>query len=236
MEVTNELRLAYMSTFLTEERKELFNKIADSRTNYITVAVEDVQKDHNSNAIIRSCDCFGVQTLHVINYQKSNKLANSIAKGAELWVDVEYHQSDEGDASLEAINALRAKGYKIVATTPHTNDCELPDFVLDEPIALFFGTEYEGLSQTVMDHADVFLKIPLHGFTESLNVSVSTAIILNDLTTRLQKSGGDFWKLSKEEMIKMKLNWCMTSIRRSDRILQLFEQNPEAYLHLFEQP
>lgn len=236
MEVTNEIRLEYMSTFLTDERKELFEKIAQNRTNYITVAVEDVQKDHNSNAIIRSCDCFGVQTLHVINYLKSNKLANSIAKGAELWVDVEYHQSTEGDASLEAIQALKAKGYKIVATTPHTNDCDLQDFQLDQPIALFFGTEHDGLSQTVLDNADAFLKIPLHGFTESLNVSVSTAIILNDLTTRLRASENIDWKLSKEEMINMKLNWCMTSIRRSDRILQLFEQNPEAYLHLFEQP
>ncbi len=206
--------LEYLEGFLTPGRKARFMDVLSRRTNFLTVAVEDVFQLHNTSAVMRSCEVFGVQQLHVIEQRFGKKIDKEIAMGAQKWVDIIRYDTVTG-----CIDALKEKGYRIIATTPHQDDCLLADFDLSTPAALFFGTEREGLSQEVIDRADGFLKIPMAGFTESLNISVSAAIILQDLTTRLRKSEVD-WRLSEAEIAVIRTNWARHSIKDIERIEQ----------------
>ncbi|WP_072763749.1 TrmH family RNA methyltransferase [Arenibacter nanhaiticus] len=205
--------LPYLEEFIMPERKSRFLEILQERTNYITVAIEDVFQLHNTSAVIRSCDIFGVQEAHVIESKYGKRLDEDIAMGAQKWVDVKRYAD-----TTSCIKTLKEKGYKIVATTPHQNDCLLDDFKFDGKIALFFGTERNGLSQEVIEEADEFLKIPMVGFTESLNISVSAAIILHALTKELKKSDID-WKLTEEEQYLKRVDWTKKSVRSIEDVL-----------------
>ncbi|CCB69618.1 Probable tRNA/rRNA methyltransferase [Flavobacterium branchiophilum FL-15] len=204
--------LAYLETFLTENRKENFLKILKNRTNHFTVAIEDVYQLHNTSAVMRSCEVFGVQELHVIEQRFGKSIDREIAMGAQKWVDIYKYESQQ-----TCIETLRNKGYQIIATTPHENDCLLEDFDISKPSALFFGTERAGLSEEIIKNADGFLKIPMVGFTESLNISVSAAIILQNLTSRLRKSTID-WQLNEAVLLEKRLNWTKNSIKDIKRI------------------
>ena len=106
---------------------------------------------------------------------------------------------------------VKKKGYQIIATTPHDNDCLLEDFDISKPSALCFGTERDGLSDEILKQADGFLKIPMVGFTESLNISVSAAIIIQNLTNRLRNTDIK-WQLSELEILEKRLLWAKNSI------------------------
>ncbi len=205
--------LSYLEEFISLERKERFLEILEKRTKYITVAIEDVFQMHNTSAVIRSCEIFGIQEAHVIEGRYGQRLDKNIAMGAEKWVDVYRY-----DNTKSCIERLRQKGYKIIATTPHTNDCLLDDYKIDGKIALFFGTERDGLSEEVMNQADGFLKIPMSGFTESLNISVSAAIILQNLTVQLKNTEVD-WRLTKDENLEKQLDWAKKTIKSIDDVL-----------------
>lgn len=204
--------LIYLEGFLTENRKARFLKVLSTRTNHFTVAMEDIFQLHNTSAVMRSCEVFGIQQLNVIEEKYGKSIDKEIAMGAQKWVDVNRFENIS-----DCITTLKGKGYQIIATTPHENDCMLDDFDISKPSALFFGTERDGLSQEVLDQADGFLKIPMVGFTESLNISVSAAIIIQNLMGRLHKSELD-WQLSEEEILEKRLAWARNSIKDIKRI------------------
>ena len=205
--------LTYLEGFLTEQRKVRFLQVLEQRTKFLTVAIEDVFQMHNASAVIRSCEAFGIQEAHVIEGKYGNQLDSEIAMGAEKWVDVHRYQTTQ-----DCIDHLKKEGYSVVATTPHTNDKFLEDFQLEGKTALFFGTERNGLSQEVLEQADAFLKIPMNGFTESLNISVAAAIMLQMLSSQLRK--GNFqWQLSEEEKVAKRLDWAKKTIKSIDDVL-----------------
>ena len=211
--------LSYLETFISEERKERFSSILKERTKFITVATEDVFQLHNTSALIRSCEVFGIQEAHVIENRFGSRLDKNIAMGAQQWVDVHRYKNSE-----ECVASLRQKGYSIIATTPHDDSCLLQDFELTKKTALFFGTEKEGLSPEILEEADGSLKIPMVGFTESLNVSVSAAIILQQLAAALRKSDLS-WQLSPEEILGKQLDWTKRSIKSIDKILERYKKD-----------
>ena len=212
--------LSYLEGFITEDRKSRFENVLTHRTKYITVAIEDVFQLHNTSAVVRSCEVFGVQEAHVIESRFGKRLDEKIAMGAQKWVDVHTYAS-----SVDCINGLKRKGYRIIATSPHNDSCLLDEFKFEGKTALFFGTEKEGLSKEVLKAADGYLKIPMVGFTESLNISVSAAIILQYLTTKLRKEKID-WQLTEEEKLEKYLDWAKKSIRSIDDILaRYYEKN-----------
>ncbi|HJR99341.1 MAG TPA: RNA methyltransferase [Flavobacterium sp.] len=211
--------LNYLETILTDNRKERFLEVLEKRTKHFTVAVEDVYQLHNTSAVMRSCEVFGVQELNVIEERFGKRIDKQIAMGAQKWVDINRH-----DSVMGCISSLKEQGYQIIATTPHEKDCTLEKFDITKPSAIFFGTEKEGLSEEVMQNADGFLKIPMVGFTESLNISVSAAIIIQDLTNRLRRSDID-WKLSEEEILEKRLDWTKKSIKDIKRIEERYYQN-----------
>ncbi|WP_282014605.1 TrmH family RNA methyltransferase [Marinifilum flexuosum] len=211
--------IQFLEEFATEKRKNLINENVDNRTRYITVALENIFQPQNASAVIRSCDCFGIQDLHVIENSNEYTLNPDVVMGSSKWVDLHrYNEKDEN--TLDTINSLKEKGYRIVATTPHTNDVLLPDFDLSKgKSAFFFGTELTGLSDVVMNHADEFVKIPMYGFTESFNISVSAALVLNHLATEVRRTGVN-WQLSEQESLELKLEWLKKSVKRGDELLE----------------
>lgn len=205
--------LEYLEDFISEERKDRFLEVLEKRTKYITVAIEDVFQLHNSSAVIRSCEIFGIQEAHVIEGRFGKRLDKNIAMGAEKWVDVHRYEN-----TLDCISTLRSHGYSIIATTPHEETCLLNDFSIDSKTALVFGTEKEGLSDEALREADGFLKIPMAGFTESFNISVSAAIILQNLTEKLKKTDVN-WQLNETEKLAKRLDWTKKSIKSIDAIM-----------------
>lgn len=211
--------LDYLEGFITEERKNKFKEILTRRTKHFTVATEDVYQMHNASAVVRSCDVFGVQEAHLIEGKFGKRLDRKIAMGAQKWVDVHRY-----DSSGECIRTLRNKGYQIIATTPHIDSCYLHDFDVSKPSAFFFGTELKGLSDEIIQNADGYLKIPMEGFTESLNISVSAAIILQHVTGKLRTSNID-WGLTEEEKLEKRIDWAKKSIRSIDDILNRYYED-----------
>ena len=208
--------LTYLESYLTEERKQRFLEVLQKRTKHITVAVEDVYQVHNTSAIIRSCDVFGIQDLHVIEDRFGKRLDKNIAMGAEQWVDVYRYQT-----TADCISKLKDDGYQIIATTPHNDSSLLHDFFPTEKSAIFFGTEKEGLSEEVMKQADGFLKIPMAGFSESLNVSVSAAIIIQQLAQKVRDSNLN-WQLTDIEILNKQLDWTKKSIKDVQGIIKRY--------------
>ena len=204
--------LEYLETILTDNRKQRFLNVLSKRTNHFTIAMEDIFQLHNTSAVMRSCEVFGIQELNVVEERYTKSIDKEIAMGAQKWVDVNRFESIS-----DCISTLKNKGYQIIATTPHENDCLLDDFDISKPSAFFFGTERDGLSQEVLDNADGFLKIPMVGFTESLNISVSAAIIIQNVMSRLHKSNID-WQLTEEEILEKRLEWTRNSIKDIKRI------------------
>ncbi|MEO8238559.1 MAG: RNA methyltransferase [Flavobacterium sp.] len=214
--------LAFLENILTDNRKERFLKVLANRTKHFTIAVEDVFQMHNTSAVMRSCEVFGIQELNVIEQRYGKRIDKEIAMGAQKWVDI-----NQFDSITNCLSTLKNQGYQIIATTPHENDCLLEDFDITKPSALFFGTERDGLSQEILDKADGFLKIPMVGFTESLNISVSAAIIIQNLTNRLRNSD-IAWQLSEDEILEKRLSWAKSSIKDIKRIeARYFEENPK---------
>ncbi|WP_066225120.1 TrmH family RNA methyltransferase [Formosa haliotis] len=205
--------LNHLEQILTPKRKQRFDAVLPERTKHFTVATEDVYQLHNTSAVIRSCDVFGIQDVHIIEERNTKKIDREIAMGAQKWVDLHRHNHVK-----DCIRDLKQNGYQIVATTPHEQDCELHDFDVTKKSCFFFGRETEGLSDVVLEEADCFLKIPMVGFTESLNISVSAAIILQHVTTKLKRTDIN-WRLSEEEQLEKRMDWIKKSIKSYDDIV-----------------
>lgn len=200
---------------ITESKQEMYDRIAADRTKYVTVVMENIHKEHNASAVLRTCDCFGIQELHAIEKNNTYEIQRDIALGAGNWVDL-FTYSEGENPTTNCLNKLKSEGYKIVATSPHTEN-DINDLDLSQPIALVFGTEKKGVSSKVEEMADELVKIPMYGFTESFNISVSAAIALNIIRRKLTLSNID-WKLSYEEQVKLKIQWCTKIIRDGEMV------------------
>ena len=210
--------LVELHKFLRPQRIERFEEVLANRTKHFTVAVENIFQSHNASAVMRSCDCFGVQDLHVIANHNEYELSKDVAMGAEKWVDMHSYYKKENNTQ-DCIDELKSQGFQIVATTPHTNDVLLPDFDVTKKSAFFFGTEISGLSDIVLDQADAFVRIPMYGFTESYNISVSAALVLHDVVNRLKKSEVD-WALSEQDLMDKRIDWAVKSLKSGPQVLE----------------
>tara|TARA_R110002072_G_scaffold13260_13_gene55798 strand:+ start:383 stop:1060 length:678 start_codon:yes stop_codon:yes gene_type:complete len=215
--------LTYLEGFVTDKRKNLFRNILQDRTRHFTVVLEDIYQQHNASAVIRSCDIFGIQDIHVIENKYKSKVSKNIAKGSQKWLSFHNYKEDTNN-TLECLNTLKSKGYQIIATSPHNNSSILHDFDISKKSAFVFGVEKTGVSDLVINNADGILKIPMVGFTESLNISVAAAIILENLTFKLRNSSVD-WKLTNEEQKILYASWIEKTIKNVDEIKERFIEN-----------
>ncbi|TYP99169.1 tRNA (guanosine-2'-O-)-methyltransferase [Tenacibaculum adriaticum] len=212
--------LTYLEGYLTEKRKDLFRKVLDERTRHFTVVLEDIYQEHNASAVIRTCDVFGVQDVNTIENMYTNRVSRHVAKGSQKWLTINRFKQDTNNTKT-CVKDLKSKGYQIIGTTPHNDSCMLADFDVTKKSAFVFGVEKEGISDYVKEQADGFLKIPMVGFTESLNISVAAAIILQDVTSRLRKTDIT-WQLSEEEKEALYFKWVKTTIKNVDEIVEYF--------------
>lgn len=215
--------IEYLERFVTDERRARMRSVIAERTRYLTVAVEDIYQPHNASAVLRTCDCFGVQDVHIIENRNRYRLNPGVELGTAQWLTLRRYSS-EANNTASAVAALRDAGYRIVATTPHTSQAELEWFDLEAgPVALLFGTELDGLSPAALDAADEHLVIPMYGFVESFNISVSAAIVLHHLTHRLRTSDLSY-RLSDDEARAVYLEWLRSSVGRAEALEREFDK------------
>lgn len=211
----------YLLANLTDQRRELLLKVIGQRTRYLTVVLENIFQSHNASAVLRTCDCFGIQDVHIIENNNRFEVNRDVVRGATKWLNLHHYNQDTNNTH-SALTILKAKGYRVIATSPHINDVNLEDFdIAAGKTALVFGTEMKGISDEVQEMADGFLKIPMAGFTESFNVSVSAAIILHHLTFRLKQLNFPYL-LSPEEQEEVMLEWLRKSVKGADLMIDSF--------------
>ncbi|MBR1785497.1 MAG: RNA methyltransferase [Bacteroidales bacterium] len=203
------------SQFFSQGKRELFDRLAPLRTRHISVVLEDVYQSHNASAVLRSCDCFGVQDVHVVEARNPFNPAGDVAVGSSKWVDYYRHASIG-----QAYDTLRRRGYRIVATLPHERDCMITELDISQPTALVFGTELTGLTDEAVAGADAYVKIPMYGFTESFNISVCAALSLFSLTERMRSDPSIGWRLDDDSLLDLKLHWAMQAIKDGERVMQ----------------
>ncbi len=213
--------IQHLKQFVTDNRLEVFEKVLNNRTRYITVALEDIYQSQNASAVLRTSDCFGLQDVHIIENKNQYNINPDVTLGSSKWLNLKKYNELENN-TIEAINSLRGNGYRIVATTPHSKDVDLENFdLIRGKVALFFGTELQGLSELMIENADEYLKIPMYGFTESFNISVSVAIILHHLTSKLRISEID-WRINDDEKEELMFQWLKKTIKSSSMLIQEF--------------
>jgi tRNA (guanosine-2'-O-)-methyltransferase len=211
----------YLNTFVTGRRQQRFNDVLSERTGHFRIVLEDVYQAHNASAVLRSCDCFGIQYVDFIENRNRYKISEEVALGASNWLNISRYNHPEKNNTIECIKSLKQQGYKVVATTPHKDDYNIYDLPIDQKTALIFGTEIDGITKDVFDHADAFVKIPMYGFTESFNISVCAALCMYELTTRLRRSKINY-HISEEEKTDIYFEWLKNSVTSSDLILEEF--------------
>ncbi len=219
MNVSNIIKI--LEPLLTQEKITGMKQMLNLRTRHIAVVLEDIYQTHNASAVLRSCDCFGIQDVYTIEQKNILKVSDGVTKNSHKWLTLHRYKSTENRTISNCITDLRNKGYRIIATTPHGNPELISDLVIEEPVALFMGNEKEGVSDFTLSQADLHVKIPMYGFSESLNISVSAAICLYELSVRMRKELDRLiWQLNPDEKQELYAQWLKNSVRSSDKILE----------------
>lgn len=215
IEIQNELA-QHLSQFVTPTRREKLEVILQDRTRYIVPVLEDLNQPHNMSAAIRSIECFGLQDVYVVEQQNRFAPHAGVSKGSSNWVSINRFARPGRNNTEECFADLRSKGYRIFVTSPHEQNMPLARLPLDKKIALVFGAEERGVSLYAQENADGYVHVPMYGFTESFNVSVTIALCCYDLTMRLRASSNIAWRLTEEEKAKIRLEWLRTLVRGAD--------------------
>lgn len=210
--------IQYLGAFISEKRKARFDEVIAQRMDHLTIVLENMYQAHNASAVLRSCESFGIQDVHFIENRNHLRISDDVAMGSSNWLSIHRHNAAENN-TVKTIKLLKARGYRIVATTPHKNDCTIDQLPVDQKLALVFGTEIDGISPEVYDHADEFVKIEMFGFTESFNVSVCAALCMYELTTRIRKTVPNYL-LSEERKLDVYLDWLKTSVEHSEALIK----------------
>jgi tRNA (guanosine-2'-O-)-methyltransferase len=205
--MTDSKLLSFLESYITENRLNTINAVLQNRTRFLTVVLENIHHSQNNSAVLRTCECLGIQDIHMIEDNEKFESNKDISLGADKWLSI-THYKNHTDNSLECIKTLKKSGYKIVATSPRTNNNLLEEYIINKKTAIFFGAEKLGISQTIFEHADAFIKIPLFGFTESFNISVAAAITLTE-----------------DEINELKLDWTKKSIKKPEMLVKHFYEN-----------
>ena len=216
----------FLGEFITEEKKAGIEKVLSQRTRFITVVLEDIFQPHNASAVIRSCDCFGIQDLHVIENRNEYTLNPNVAQGAGKWVTIRRYNQAFSNNTVQCLNQLRQAGYQLCATSPHNTNTDLEALDIEKKVALMFGTELSGLSEEALGQANRIVKIPMYGFTESYNLSVSVALCLQEMVKKLHRSTAN-WQLSDQEKAAIRLTWYRKTVKNAD----ILERNYRAHEH-----
>jgi tRNA (guanosine-2'-O-)-methyltransferase len=206
----------FLGSHITDNKRDKIVSVLNERTRHFTVLLEDIYQPHNASACLRSCDCLGLQDVHIVESRNDYRPNNNVSMGSSKWLTLHrYHHADS------AIGTLRAHGYRLIATSPNEDGYDLSTLPIDKPVALLFGSEHKGLSASAMAAAEGYLRIPMYGFTESFNISVTLALAISRLVERLRESGLE-WQLSEEEKKELTLRFYRRIVTRHDLLEEKF--------------
>ncbi len=200
----------YLNSFLTDERKAAFERVLSARTRFLTVVLEDLHHQHNASACLRSCDCFGLQDVHIIERTNEFRANAEIARGASNWTTISRYRYIANPVGT-CVDQLRSADYRVIGTSPCEEFSSIRDLPLDQKTAIVFGNEHRGLSAKMYDAVDACVRIPMVGFTESFNISVAVAVALYEVTGRLRESRDD-WQLTDKEKQELRIEWLKTTL------------------------
>jgi tRNA (guanosine-2'-O-)-methyltransferase len=224
MEPTTQDLIAHLSGFVTEQRFALFKQILDKRTRHIAVLLEDIYQSQNASAVLRTCECLGIQDVHIVEQRNEYEINPDVALGSNRWLSLNYYNQGRNNIR-EAVSALKKDNYRIIATSPHREENTPDNFDLEKgKVALMFGTELNGLTAEALSMADEYIQIPMVGFTESYNISVSAAVILYTLRIKLEQSELN-WRLSEMEKQELLLQWLRNSIKMAEKIEEQYRKD-----------
>ncbi|MBT1703446.1 RNA methyltransferase [Fulvivirgaceae bacterium PWU20] len=222
MTFQEEQLLNYFSQFISDHKKNFIDKVLAQRTRYVTVVLEDIYQSQNASAVVRTCECMGLQDIHIIENLAKYQLNVRVLKGADKWINLARYRNNGVNNTDTCYKALREQGYRIFVADPEEDGLPIDEIDVNEgKIALLFGNELRGASQYARENCDRKVRIPMYGFTESLNISVSVAICLNTLMGKSRKSSADI-ELTVEEANQLKLQWFKKIVRRSDLLEREF--------------
>ncbi len=208
-------RIEYLAEFMTPDRLTTLQDTISQRTLNMTILTENTFHSQNASALMRHCEAFGLQELHAVETLCPFTTHADIVRGTDKWVDIKRYKT-----TSEALEALKGEGYRVVATTPHREDHTPETFDVGAgKFVLVFGTEHAGISDEIIENADEFLRIPMCGMVESLNVSASAAILIYMLSQRMRLTTSN-WQLSDLEQSRLLYRWMRTSVKDSDRVLK----------------
>ena len=162
--------------FVNDRRRARLLEVIGARVGSVEVVFEAPHDPHNGAAVVRSCEAFGVQTLRIVETRERFLTAASVARGAQKWIDVVCHQEAE-----EAIEAVRARGLELVAAHPE-GELLPADLATIPRLALVLGNEHDGIGAKLAAACTRRVRVPMRGFVESLNVSVTAALLLSAAT------------------------------------------------------
>ena len=211
----------FLSGFVTPERRARVEHVLAGRSRYLTVVLEDIFQTHNASAVLRSCECFGLQDVHIVENRNAHITNPDVVQGASKWLDLIRYNEEDGENSRRCLDRLRSAGYRLVAATPNRSDCTLDELPIYGRTALMFGTEEHGLTPYAMECADLFVRVPMYGFTESFNISVCAALMLRELTRRMREADVE-WSLPEAEKAELRLRWYRDMVRGSDMLERRF--------------
>ncbi len=224
MSLTSKERLLiqHFAQYVSDHKKEFIAKVLSQRTRHVTVVLEDIHQSQNASAVVRTCECMGLQDIHIIENTSTYQINTRVLKGSNKWMDLIRYRSKGINNTEACFLQLRKQGYTVYAADPAEEGVSIHDVdVTQGKVAIMFGNELHGVSDYALAHCDQKVRIPMYGFTESLNISVSVAICLNTLVSRLHQ---DFEKygLTNEEKEYLTLQWYRKAVRKSDLIEREF--------------
>lgn len=213
--MTNIALTEFLAQFITEERLQRFDDVLQNRTRRLTVVLENIHHAHNASACLRTCDCLGIQDVHVVESMNSFEPNRDISLGSSQWLTIRRFQNEasaEHDASptIRCLQELKDNGYRILTTSPRQHSRSLYDLQADEPTAVVFGAEQLGVSDEAVEFADGLIHIPMYGFTESFNISVSVALVMQHLLADLRRQSD--WQLAEAEVQELRDRWIRASL------------------------
>ncbi len=203
-----------LAPLLTPERIARIDQVIDARLGSVAAAVEDTYDPHNAAATLRTCEALGLQELYVIEPGLRFSSAKGVTRGAHRWLDL--HRFSEASA---AVAALKLRGFRVYATLPDPGAASIEDVPVDTPIAVVFGNEHDGVSPAVIAACDGAVTVPMFGFTESYNLSVTVGLAMSRLAARRRAYIGALGDLDPERRARLRARWFALRIRAAVRIV-----------------
>lgn len=199
---------------LGRERRQRVDDVVARRTRTLTLVLEEVEDPHNLAAVLRTCEAFGIQEVHVIESEKARFYPNpKITQGAEKWLDLLHHKS-----VLDCIEHLRERHFQVLATRWQPGSKSLYDVSFDRKVALLFGNEVDGVSHRALSHADGTLWVPMRGMTRSLNISVAAAVSIAHAVFSRRAKHGEQGDLTPGEAAELSDRFYKLAVKQHGRI------------------